>query len=138
MNVRCTLTVLFEEPFWVGLAERYDEHGYSVARVVFGGEPSEVELYRFILDNYAAFQFSEPLPEERPEPVRTNFKRKQREARRLAGESGPSTKSQEALRLELEKNKKVRQQVSKAEREALAEQKFHLHQQRKKEKKRGH
>lgn len=139
MNTSCTLTVLFEDPFWVGLVERHDERGYSVARVVFGAEPTDAEIYAFTLGDYVTLQFSEALPEEQSEHlVELNFKRKQREARRLRNETGTSTKAQEALKLEYERRKKVQQELSKAEREALEKQKFQLQQQRKKEKKRGH
>lgn len=33
------LTILFDDPFWIGLYEREDDTEYSVCRIVFGAEP---------------------------------------------------------------------------------------------------
>ena len=35
------LTVLFEEPFWVGVFERISEDRLSVCKVTFGAEPKD-------------------------------------------------------------------------------------------------
>ena len=43
------LTILFEEPFWIGLFERLDGHKYEVCKVTFGAEPKDYEVYEFIL-----------------------------------------------------------------------------------------
>ncbi|MCH9620648.1 MAG: hypothetical protein S4CHLAM20_00480 [Chlamydiia bacterium] len=34
-------TIFFEKKFWVGTFERMDKEGYSVARYIFGGEPTD-------------------------------------------------------------------------------------------------
>ena len=34
-----TLTILFEDPFWVGLYEREEDGRYSVSKITFGAEP---------------------------------------------------------------------------------------------------
>jgi hypothetical protein len=138
MSVSCQLTVLFEDPFWIGLAERRDETGYAVARIVFGAEPTDAELYAFVQQQYATLSFSQPLPEESTEAGHVNFKRKQREARRLLSQPATRTKAQEALQLELERHKQERRGLTKAERQAEAERQWNLRQQRRKEKKQGH
>lgn len=51
------LTVLFEEPFWVGIFERQDGKKYEACRVVFGAEPKEVEVYEFILERFFSLDF---------------------------------------------------------------------------------
>ena len=33
------LTVMFEEPFWIGLCERQDSSGYAAGKITFGPEP---------------------------------------------------------------------------------------------------
>ncbi len=66
-----------------------------------------------------------------------SFKRRQREARRAAETAGFSTKAQEALRLELEKNKQERREISGDERRESAQLEFALRQEHKKEKHRG-
>lgn len=136
-GVELTFTVLFEEPFWVAIAERTDTAGYAVARHVFGAEPAPPEIYKFCLRHYAALDFSPALPGEARTEA-SNFKRRQREAQRALASTGLSSKAHEAMRLQLEQHKLARQEVSKAQREAEKEQKFLLAQQHKKEKRRGH
>ena len=41
-------TVLFQPPFWVGIAERWSQDGYQAARVVFGAEPTDAQLYQWL------------------------------------------------------------------------------------------
>lgn len=42
------LTVLFQPPFWVGIAERWSQDGYQAARVVFRAEPTDAQLYQWL------------------------------------------------------------------------------------------
>ena len=42
-------TVLFDGRFWVGVLERHDADRVRAARVVFGAEPSDVELHAWLL-----------------------------------------------------------------------------------------
>lgn len=134
-------TIFFENFFWVGSFERTDKSGYAVARHIFGGEPSDAEVYAFVLENYTQLRFGEPQ-EVTVKIRRMNPKRVQREIRKemekLKKESRPSTLAQDAMRMELEKNKKEKQKVSKKEREAKKERLFLLKQEKRKEKKRGH
>ena len=54
-KVNGKLTVYFEEPFWVGVFERFKEGKLSAAKVVFGAEPKRLRsagIYSKIL-----FQF---------------------------------------------------------------------------------
>ena len=43
------LTVLFDEPFWIGIFEKQDQDKIQICRVVFGQEPKDYEVYDFIL-----------------------------------------------------------------------------------------
>jgi len=136
-----TCTVLFEDPFWVAVFERGDEAGYAVARVVFGAEPGEAELLDFALHRYnRRVVFSAPLEQascvDRGE---VNFKRRQREVRRLMAQQGGRgcTRAQAALQAERERGKQERQQTGKEEREESQAEKYRLRQQHKKEKHRG-
>ena len=52
------LTVYFEEPFWVGVFEKIEDGKLSVAKVTFGAEPKEYEVYEFVLKYYYRLQFS--------------------------------------------------------------------------------
>jgi hypothetical protein len=59
MNTK--LTVFFDDPFWVGVFERTDGGLLETARVVFGSEPKDYEVYAFILENYYKLGFSRPI-----------------------------------------------------------------------------
>ena len=50
ISVSSTLTVYHDGQFWVGLAERVEDGGYGVARIVFGAEPSDEEILRFVVN----------------------------------------------------------------------------------------
>ena len=41
-----SLTVLFEDPFWIGLFEMIDQQGLRACKVTFGAEPTDKEVIR--------------------------------------------------------------------------------------------
>lgn len=135
------VTVLFENTFWVGLFERNDKEGYAAARKIFGGEPTDAELYDFVLTHFDELKFTEPQ-DFKLIIKRKNPKRMQREVRRemeKAKQGLPSTThAQDVLRLDLEKNKKLKKVISKAKKEARLEEKFQQKQTKRKKKHRGH
>ncbi len=49
------LTVFFEEPFWIGVFERYEDGKLSVAKVTFGAEPKDYDVYQFILNTIMVY-----------------------------------------------------------------------------------
>ena len=93
----CRFTVLFQPPFWVGIGERWTEEGYQAARVVFGAEPSDAQVYQWVLSSWHCLPFTAAEAGERPKAVPANPKRLQREAAKAARTAGASTKAQEAL-----------------------------------------
>jgi len=132
-----SFTVLFQPPFWAGIAERWDEEGYSAARVVFGAEPTDAQLYEWIEREWHRLRFSPAAEGERPVTERKNPKRAQREARAATQARGVSTRAQEALSRQREQEGLLRQTRSRQERQEEAERKFLLRQQKKREKRRG-
>ena len=132
-----SLTVLFEDPFWIGLFERIDQMGLRACKVTFGAEPTEKEVMDFIDKNWNCLQFSQAIeaPMERP---KANPKRQIREAKKQMQSQGIGSKSQQALKLQQEQNKTKRKQRLKAEREAEKQRQFDLRQVKKKEKHKGH
>ena len=133
-----SLTVLFEDPFWIGLFELADREGLRICKVTFGAEPSEREIMEFIDRNGHRLRYSQAVDTSTTLENRKNPKRQLREARRQTIPQGIGTKSQQALRQQQEQNKTVRLQRSKAEREAEQQRRFELSQAKKKEKHRGH
>lgn len=132
-----SFTVLFQPPFWVGVAERWDATGYSAARVVFGPEPTDPWLYEWLLREWHRLRFSPAAEGTCPVKACKNPKRAQREARAAIQGAGPSTRAQEALSRQREQEGRLRQVQSRQAKQAAAERKYLLHQQKKREKKRG-
>lgn len=54
------LTVFFEEPFWVGLYQRWSGPKLEVAKITFGAEPKDGEVYQFLLEHWKRLSFSPP------------------------------------------------------------------------------
>ena len=131
------LAVFFEDPFWVGIFERIENRKLSVAKVTFGAEPKDYEVLEFINRNYYHLQFS-PAVETIVKDTKKNPKRAQREAKKQTLETGIGTKSQQALKLQQEKNKQERKVRSREQREAENQRLFELKQMKKREKHKGH
>ena len=136
-SVESKLTIYFEEPFWVGVFEELEGDKLSVCRVVFGAEPTDAEVYDFILKHYYHLRFSAPVKTE-IRPKADNPKRRQRNARKQLEKSGIGTKSQQALQKQYEENKTERKRTTHEQREAEKQRQFKLKQQKRKEKHRGH
>ncbi len=131
------LTVFFEDPYWVGVFERVEEEKLSVAKITFGAEPKDYEVYDFILNHYFDLRYS-PTVESATKETARNPKRMQREAHKETRSYGIGTKSQQALQMQREQFKAERRSVSREQKLAEAERLFELKQQKKKEKHRGH
>ncbi len=134
---RNVFTVLLQPPFWVGIAERWEEEGYSVARVVFGPEPTDAQLYEWLLREWHRLDFSPAAEGEHPVTQRKNPKRALREAREATQVRGVSTRAQEALSRQREQEGLARQAGRRQKRQEEAERKYLLRQQKKRAKKRG-
>lgn len=134
-------TIFFDKRYWVGTFERTDKEGYAVARHIFGGEPTDPEVYEFVLTHYQELRFGEPK-EITLEIKRMNPKRVQREVRRemerMKETTKPSSFAQDYMREEIEKKKLHKKQQSNAEKQARKDEQFAIRQKKKKEKQRGH
>ncbi|WP_019680289.1 YjdF family protein [Ruminococcus flavefaciens] len=131
------LTVFFEEPFWVGVFERSEKGKLSAAKVIFGAEPKDREVFEFVLRHYYKLKFS-PAVKVKTKQTADNPKRRQRNARKQLSTTGIGTKSQQALKLMQEQMKTERRQLTKAQREAEKQRQFELKQQKRREKHKGH
>ncbi len=134
---KIVLTVLFEEPFWIGLLERLDGSKYEVCKVTFGAEPKDYEVYEFILDKWYQLKFSPSLSYKTETAKKINPKRLQRNIKVSLQNMGIGTKAQQALKLQHEQLKTERKIKSKDEREAEKERQYVLRQEKKKAKHRG-
>jgi Protein of unknown function (DUF2992) len=131
------LTLLYESAFWVAVFEREQHSTLSVARVVFGAEPTAPALLEWLQINYHHLEFSSVTVEAKTSTERVNPKRAIREAKRAAFTRGVSRAAQEAMCLTLESRKKIRLEISKADKEAEEEQCYELRRARAKARHRG-
>ena len=130
-------TVLFDDPFWVGIFERLEGNKLSVCKVTFGAEPTDAEIYNFLLSNYNKLKFSKPVKAEQRQKA-DNPKRRLKNAKKMLDNKGIGTKSQEALKKQYEETKTERKLSGKEQKEAERERRFDLKQQKRKEKHKGH
>lgn len=137
MSMKCSLTIMFEAPFWIGLYERYDDGNYEVCKITFGAESKDYEVHEFLLRNWRKLKFSPPIKSEKIEGRKINPKRMQREISGQLQERGMGTKAQQALKLQHEQNKLERKTKSREQKEAEKERQYALRQEKKKAKHRG-
>ncbi len=130
------LTVFFENPFWVGIFERFENGKLSAAKITFGAQPREQEIYEFILKHYWELQFS-PAVSAINKETKKNPKRIQRDIRKQLSATGTGTKSQQALQLQHEQYKQQRQIKSRELKESEARHQYELKVQKRKEKHKG-
>ena len=133
------LTVYFDGQFWIALAEREDDGRFSVARHVFGPEPSLQQIAGLVSGrDWSGLEFlttDAGAPERR---IAANPKRRQREAARESRAIAPSTTSQDALKAAIETQKHESTATSGERRAAEAEARWEHHVAKRKDKKRGH
>lgn len=79
ISVSSTLTVYHDGQFWVGLTEHVEDGGYDAARIVFGAEPSDEEILRFVTSEWEKLSFFDDESTETSKPAK-NPKRRAREA----------------------------------------------------------
>ncbi|MDP4093805.1 MAG: YjdF family protein [Bacillota bacterium] len=138
MKLNIVLTVFFDGQYWVGVFERTGSDGYEAAKVVFGAEPKDGEIYDFILKHLDRIRFSLPEEDKSTERKAANPKRLQREISKELKRTGAGTKAQEALKLQYECSKAENRKTSKKIIEQVKEMRFEMHRQKTKEKHKGH
>ena len=115
--MKASLTVYFEDPFWVGVFERIEDGKLSVCKVTFGAEPKDYDVLDFVLHHYYELAFSTAIEIETRQTA-DNPKRRNRNARKHLENTGIGTKSQQALQRQREEMKTERRQINREEREA--------------------
>ena len=53
------LNVFFDDRCWVTLFIKKEDNTEKYAWILFEKEPSDVELYKYVLDNYYSLKFSD-------------------------------------------------------------------------------
>ncbi len=137
ISVSSTLTVYHDGQFWVGLAEHDEDGRYGAARIVFGAEPSDEEILKFVVGKWEKLSFFGDEPAETRKPAR-NPKRRAREAAQALKRPAVSTKAQQALANQRETMKRESARARSQRRADEAEARFEQRKQKRKQKHRGH
>ena len=132
------LTILFEDPFWIGLYERGGGGAYEVCKITFGAEPRDQEVYAFLLEHWRRLRFSPPVQAGERAHRPDNPRRRQRAARRAVEQAGTGTRAQQALAAQREQGKHARRARTREEKEREAEERYEKHRQKRREKHKGH
>ena len=137
ISVSSTLTVYQNGQFWVGLAEHVEGGRYGAARMVFGAEPSNEEILRFVASEWAKLSFFGHDPTEACKPAK-NPKRRAREASKALKQPAMSTKAQQALAAQREAMKRESAHARSQRRAEEAEARFEQRKLKREQKHRGH
>ncbi len=139
MNDRASLTVFFEDPFWVGVFERVYDNKLQVCKYTFYKEPTDLEIFNFIYENYAFLEFSSPIEiEDRKKNKIKKYKRKIREAKTSMTNFNIGTKAQNAIKIQQEEKKLENKCKAKKQKELKSIYLFNLKREKHKQKHRGH
>lgn len=138
-EVSSTLTVYHDGQFWVGVVEHVEQGKLSVARVVFGAEPSNEEIYTWVLGHWTSLRLSKAcVPVDIHSARMTgNPKRRAREAAKAMKERGASTASQLTLARERERVKNEVRSSRAMRREEAAQVRWEARQEKKRRRRRG-
>lgn len=137
ISVSSTLTVNHDGRFLVGLAERVEDGGYGAARIVFGAEPSDEEILRFVVGKWERLSFFGDEPAEASKPAR-NPKRRAREAAESLRRPAASAKAQRALASQREAMKRESARARSQRRTKEAKARFEQRTLKRRQKHRGH
>ena len=137
MGYKSSFTILFEDPFWIGLYERVGNGTYEVCKITFGAEPKDYEVYSFLLQNWNKLRFTLPIKTEKIEKRKINPKRLQRQISSQLEDRGMGTKAQQVLQLQRDQNKAAKRIKTKEQKEIERRQQYALRQEKKKAKHKG-
>ncbi|MEE0045161.1 YjdF family protein [Ellagibacter isourolithinifaciens] len=137
ISVSSTLTVYHDGQFWVGLAEHVEDGRYGAARIVFGAEPSDEEILRFVASEWENLSFFGDDSTEASKPAK-NPKRRAREASMALKQPAMGTKAQQVLAIQRETMKRKLVRARKQRHAEMAEARFEQRKLKRKRKHRGH
>ena len=137
ISVSSTLTVYHDGQFWVGLAEHVEGGRYGVSSIVFGAEPSDEEILRFVTSKCAKLSFFGHDPTEASKPAK-NPKRRAREAAKALKQPAMGTKAQQALANQRGIMKRESVRARKQRHAEKADARFEQRKLKRKQKHRGH
>ena len=137
ISVSSTLTLYHDGQFWVGIVEHVEDGKLEVARIVFGAEPSDAEILRFVVDRWEKLTFYGNEGTE-PDRLARNPKRRMREAAKALTRPAMSTKAQQAISAQRESKKMESSRERSQRRQEEKQARFVQKVEKRKQKQRGH
>ena len=137
ISVSSTLTLYHDGQFWVGVVEHVEDGRLGAARIVFGAEPSDEVVLRFVVSKWEKLSF---FGDEEPNPLKLakNPKRRMRDAAKALKRPAIGTKAQRALSEQREAMKEASAHTRKQKRKDEKQAKFERNLEKRKQKRRGH
>jgi len=134
MHEQSIFTIMFENPFWVGLYEQYNQQTYRVSKIVFGpSEPTNTDIINLFLDHFNQFTFSPQIDGSSRPKKKLRFKRMQREAKKQMAHQPIGTKAQIALKVQFEETKQQKKSKKRLHKKDVKATAFALKQIKKKQ-----
>ena len=137
ISVSSTLTVYHDGQFWIGFIEHVEDGKLGVARIVFGAEPSDEEVLRFVVNRWERLCYFGDKAPDKPKLAK-NPKRRMRNASKALKQPTVSTKAQQALAEQRAAFKEESAQTRRARREEEKRARFEHRSEKRKQKHRGH
>lgn len=137
-EVFCSLTVYYDGQFWCGFFEIREKGSIRVCKFIFGAEPQNFEILELISRKWNNLNFGSSIDVEDKIKVRKNPKVRQRKINQEINKVGIGTKSQQAIKLQIEQRKIENKSRNKEKKEFDQKEKFEMKQNKKKEKRKGH
>lgn len=138
MKCRIVMTVVFEQPFYKGIFERFDEDQYAIAKINLGTVlPKTRDIYQIILTDWNRISFTN-VGKISMKAHKMNPKRRQRNAQKQIHARFQGSKSQQAIQLTYENQKKNFRKQKHNQILKQKKQQFEIRQLKKKQKHRGH
>lgn len=137
ISVSFTLTLYHDGQFWVGIIEHSEDGKLGVARIVFGPEPSDAEILRFVMGRWEKLIFYGNGEPDLPKAVK-NPKRRMRNAAKALRRPALSTKAQQAISAQHESKKMESSRERSQKRQEEKQARFVQRSEKRKQKHRGH
>lgn len=132
------LNIIFDGQFYISIFEKTDNDKLSVARHIFGLEPSDIEVFEYINHEFDTLVFSSPIDIDKKVKTNVNPKKMQRMVKKEMKSTDIGTKSQIALKKLQEEKKIEKKEITKEQKEIEKKLNYKLKQEKKLEKHKGH
>lgn len=138
-NNSLSLTIIFDQPFYIGVFERKTGDVYEVSKINLGtSEPRDSSIYELLIENWHHVRFNTVnIANNEQIQKKISPKRMQRLAKKDL-KSGLSTKAQEAVKLAQTAQKLEKKKHKSLRNQEIKDQRYLLSQKKKSEKHRGH